>query len=149
MPENICINTILEIRKLSRFLDKYSKYLDNHYNVTLPQMLCLYEINMRGTMNLTELTKLINLNNSAITGIVDRLEAKGYVIRVKKPGDRRTVYLEITPNGKEYTAALVNAMDRENVFHTKTSPSSLNVLDMIKQITSSLDPEIKNIELPA
>ncbi len=66
------------------FLDKYSKYLDHNYNITLPQMLCLYEISENEQMNLSQLTKCMNLNNSAVTGIIDRLEVKGFVKRIKK-----------------------------------------------------------------
>lgn len=148
MLENVCIKTILEIRKLSRFLDKYSRYLNNNHNVTLPQMLCLYELASRESMNLTELTKLINLNNSAITGIVDRLEAKNLVKRVKKGTDRRTIHLEITEAGKQYTAKLINVMDRECFFDTEKISNSAEILKSLVKITSAFDPEIKKIDLP-
>ncbi|ADD67951.1 transcriptional regulator, MarR family [Denitrovibrio acetiphilus DSM 12809] len=149
MSSNICIQTILEIRKLSRFLDKYSKYLNNNYNVTLPQMLSLYEISQHDSMNLTELTRSVNLNNSAITGIVDRLEAKGFVNRVKKAGDRRTIYLEITPAGKEYTALLTKILEDDCFFdEKKLGKENVNdIFQSLAKITNALDPEIKKIEI--
>jgi len=149
MSNNTCIQTILEIRKLSRFLDKYSKYLNNNYNVTLPQMLCLYEIASRDTINLTELTKSINLNNSAITGIVDRLESKGFVNRVKKGTDRRTIYLEITPPGREYTSLLTKILEDDCFFDADKlgAENTKDMLDSLTKITNALDPEIKKIDL--
>jgi len=149
MSTTNCIKTILEIRKLSRFLDKYSKYLNNNYNVTLPQMLSLYELSRHDSMNLTELTRSINLNNSAITGIVDRLEAKGFVTRVKKEGDRRTIYLEITPAGKEYTVLLTKILEDECFFDEKKlgKENADDMLDALQKITNALDPEIKKIEI--
>lgn len=149
MSTNICIKTILEIRKLSRFLDKYSKYLNNNYNITLPQMLSLYEISRHDSMNLTELTRSINLNNSAITGIVDRLEAKGFVDRVKKEGDRRTIYLEITPAGKEYTELLTKILEDDCFIDEKKlgTENSVDILDALQKITNALDPEIKKIDI--
>lgn len=149
MSPNICIQTILEIRKLSRFLDKYSKYLNNNYNVTLPQMLCLYEISSRDSINLTELTRSINLNNSAVTGIVDRLEAKGFVQRVKKGKDRRTIYLEITPAGKEYTALLTKILEDDCFFDKEKlgDTAAEETLAILMQITNAFDPEIKKIEI--
>jgi DNA-binding MarR family transcriptional regulator len=149
MSTNICIKTILEIRKLSRFLDKYSKYLNNNYNITLPQMLSLYEISRHESMNLTELTRSINLNNSAITGIVDRLEVKGFVNRVKKDGDRRTIYLEITPAGKEYTALLTKILEDDCFIDEKKlgKENTEDILKALEKITNALDPEIKKIDI--
>jgi len=149
MADNICIKTILEIRKLSRFLDKYSKYLNNNYNITLPQMLCMYEISCRDSINLTELTKSVNLNNSAITGIVDRLEAKGFVQRIKKEGDRRTIYLEITPAGKEYTTLLTKILEDDCFFDDKKlgQTGSDDMLASLQKITNAFDPEIKKIDV--
>jgi DNA-binding MarR family transcriptional regulator len=149
MSANTCILTILEIRKLSRFLDKYSKYLNNNHNVTLPQMLCLYELSKAESMNLTELTRLINLNNSAITGIVDRLEAKNFVRRIKKEGDRRTIHLEITEKGREFTQSLMEIMDNECFLDEKklNNISSEDMLRSLVTITNALDPNIKKIEI--
>jgi len=149
MTTNICVQTILEIRKLSRFLDKYSKYLDNKYKITLPQMLCLYEIARRDSINLTELTKSVNLNNSAITGIVDRLEVKGFVNRTKKQGDRRTIYLEITPAGKEYTNKLSQILDDDCFIDEKKlgQENTADILQALIKISNALDPEIKQIDL--
>lgn len=149
MRSNICIKTILEIRKLSRFLDKYSKYLNNNYSVTLPQMLCLYEISSNESINLTTLTKSINLNNSAVTGIVDRLEAKKFVNRVRKGTDRRTVYLEITPEGKKYAEHLTKLLEDDCLFDTNKigAEAFADMLKSLENITNVLDPEIKKIEI--
>ncbi|MGE4317874.1 MAG: MarR family winged helix-turn-helix transcriptional regulator [Deferribacterales bacterium] len=149
MNKNTCMQTIVQIRKLSRFLDKYSKHLDKQYNVTLPQMLCLHEITNRKSLNLTELTKSVNLNNSALTGIVDRLEAKGLVKRTKTETDRRTIYLEATEEGISYTAQLTKKMDNDCFFDkNKLTPEDLkSILETLDKIINSLDPDIKKIEL--
>jgi len=147
--KNICVNTILQIRQLSRFLDKYSKYLDNHYNITLPQLLCLHEISENEEINLSKLTKQLNLNNSAVTGIIDRLESKGFVKRIKKGTDRRTIYIELTEAGQEYVLLLFKILEGDCFFD-----SDKLTISQIKDINSSLDkiiksfvPEVKDIEL--
>lgn len=149
MNTNTCMQTIVQIRKLSRFLDKYSKHLDKQYHVTLPQMLCLHEITSRNTLNLTELTKSVNLNNSALTGIVDRLESKGLVKRTKKDADRRTIYLEATEEGISYTSQLTKDMENDCFFDKKKlTPDDLkDILATLDKIINSLDPDIKKIEL--
>lgn len=99
--------------------------------------------------NLTELTKSVNLNNSALTGIVDRLESKGLVKRTKKDADRRTIYLEATEEGISYTAQLSKKMEDDCFFDKKklTLEDPKEILATLDKIINSLDPDIKKIEL--
>jgi len=149
MENNFCLQMIINIRKLSRFLDKYSKYLSNEYQVTLPQLLCLYEISKEDGINLTELTKRVNMNNSAVTGIVDRLELKCYVRRVKKAGDRRTIQIETTDAGSEFTRNIIEILGQDCFIDiSKLSEANLEELsESIQKLISSFDPEIKKIDL--
>ena len=41
------------------------------------------------------------LHPSAVTGVVDRLEVKGYVARNRDPENRRVVKVHLTADGKE------------------------------------------------
>lgn len=146
---SICIKTIIGIRKMSRFLDKYSKYLDTKYHVTLPQLLCLSEVYAGGSITLTELTRRLNMNNSAMTGIIDRLESKGLLYRIRKGKDRRTVCIECTETGREYTDQLQRVLETECFFDaSRISERQLfDICESLERITLSLDPEVKKINL--
>lgn len=50
-------------------------------------------------MTMTELSKELQIDNSAITGLVDRLEKSDFVRRELHPNDRRTFNISITPKG--------------------------------------------------
>ena len=147
--KNACVKTILQIRQLSRFLDKYSKYLNNNYNITLPQLLCLYEMSENNELNLSQLTKQVNLNNSAVTGIIDRLESKGFVKRIKKGNDRRTIYLDLTEAGQEYVLLLFKILENDCFFdNTKLNVGQIKEInDSLDKIIKSFVPEVKEIEL--
>ena len=144
------IQIIVKIRKLSRSLDKYSKYLDNKYHVTLPQLLCLNEMHAHGSTTLTDLTRKLNMNNSAMTGIVDRLEAKGLLQRIRKARDRRTVYIEFTDTGRDYAGHLLQVLETDSFFDASkiTTDKLAEIVTSLEQIINSLDPEVKKIELP-
>jgi DNA-binding MarR family transcriptional regulator len=45
-----------------------------------------------------------------MTRLIDRLESKGIVRRVRSPGDRRTIQLELTPSGKALHPKIIAAM---------------------------------------
>src|SRR5271157_3485951 len=47
----------------------------------------------------TEFAKALDLGKVALGGLLDRLEAHGYIVRRPAPGDRRAKLVEITPAG--------------------------------------------------
>src|SRR5580693_8395450 len=50
------------------------------------------------TMN--ELARLLDLDKSSVTGLVDRAERRGLVIRVPSTTDRRAVLVSLTDDGR-------------------------------------------------
>lgn len=89
------------LRRITRAIDIYSRKLNLLYGLTTPQLLCLDVLVKDGSMILKDLAKKINLGESTVNGIIDRLEAKHYVIRRRSSNDRRKVFLEVTPAGRD------------------------------------------------
>ncbi len=56
---------------------------------------------LEGHKSMNNLSKLLNIRNSTVTGLIDRLEAKNFVERVSDLGDRRRWNIRITDMGKE------------------------------------------------
>jgi DNA-binding MarR family transcriptional regulator len=149
MNTEITVDIVNEIRKLSRYLDKYSKYLNDKYNITLPQLLCLHELNKEDQINLTNLTKRLNLNNSAITGIIDRLEIKNYVQRTKVGTDRRAIHLRLTDEGRVFAEKTLQIFEDDCFFDKSkiTRADGTNLIDSLRKIIGLLEPEVTKIEL--
>lgn len=55
------------------------------------------------TMN--ELARLLQLDKSSVTGLVDRAERRGLVARVPSPDDRRSVLVRLTDEGQSLVSA--------------------------------------------
>jgi DNA-binding MarR family transcriptional regulator len=49
---------------------------------------------------MTKLSQILSIDNSAITGLVDRLEKSGLAQRTNNPKDRRTYLIRISEKGK-------------------------------------------------
>src|SRR5271163_4530766 len=43
---------------------------------------------------------------TTLTGVLDRLEQRGLIIRGARPGDRRAVLIELTPDGEQAAARI-------------------------------------------
>lgn len=92
---------IIDIRKIVRSINLESKRILKEFGISIPQLLCLGYLRTKQNYMSThkELTEYLSLNSSTVTGIINRLEKKGYIARLPKQGDRRVTYLALTSNG--------------------------------------------------
>lgn len=61
------------------------------------QLLCVIKDQPRG---MTELTRVLRLERPGLSGLVNRVQRRGLVLRQGVPQDRRAVMLTPTPDGK-------------------------------------------------
>ena len=69
--------------------------------ITPPQATLLFVLQERDGRIMSELGQIIGVDNSAITGLVDRLEKAELVKRKLNPEDRRSLLIYITPGGRK------------------------------------------------
>lgn len=58
----------------------------------------------------TELAELCGISRATVTGVVDTLEQQGLVERAANDGDRRTVHVRLTPEGRQRIDAIFPEM---------------------------------------
>jgi len=106
---------LTELRKIIRALNLESKRIQKKFGISIPQLLCLIYLSKRENHQATtkSLSEALNLNPSTISGIVSRLEKKGYVARLPKRDDKRMTYITLTAVG----AKLIEASPM--LFHEK------------------------------
>jgi MarR family transcriptional regulator, multiple antibiotic resistance protein MarR len=63
-----------------------------------------------GAATAAELCKILVYDPGAMTRLLDRLEKKGVLRRVRAKGDRRTVRLELTAEGKRLYPRILEAL---------------------------------------
>ena len=91
---------IYSIRRLMQAGELYTKELNKIYNVSSAQLNCLLALYESGPLSPSQIAKQILVNSSTVTGIIDRLEQKGLVRRLRISQDRRVITIELTKNGK-------------------------------------------------
>ncbi|MDY6836735.1 MAG: MarR family transcriptional regulator [Thermodesulfobacteriota bacterium] len=90
---------IYQIRRLIQARELYTKELNKKYSVTAAQLNCLLALHESGPLPLSHIAKLIMVKSSTVTGIIDRLEQKGLVERVRTSRDRRVITIQLTEAG--------------------------------------------------
>lgn len=73
---------------------------ENGLEVTPAQALILFFLLKNEGSSLTDIGHGLMLENPTVTGLIDRLEKLGYVIRSDHPKDRRVYLIHITEKGK-------------------------------------------------
>jgi DNA-binding MarR family transcriptional regulator len=74
--------------------------------LSFPQLTLLHKLQMVDSLPITRWAEMIGCSPSAITGLIDGLEAEGYLRREHGEADRRQVLISLTPKGREVSERL-------------------------------------------
>lgn len=103
------VETILFLYAESR---RVTKTQAREHGLTGPQISVLKILEAMGDLSLTELSEKMSARNSTITGIVDRMERDGLVVRERSQSDRRVVLIRATEKGMSLASSVpVSAME--------------------------------------
>ena len=91
---------LVSIRKVIRAIDLHSKQLNKSSGLTGPQLLIMQEIARVKGITASAVAKEINLSAATVTNILDRLESRDLIERVRSNEDKRRVSLFLTNKGK-------------------------------------------------
>jgi MarR family transcriptional regulator, organic hydroperoxide resistance regulator len=85
-------------------LQSTSKRMESTLGVTGPQRFVVRLIGRNPAISAGKLAEELHLHPSTLTGILQRLEARGAITRTPDPEDGRRVLLSLTPQGRELDA---------------------------------------------
>ena len=114
---DIAISEIMQsLRRIFKAIHNYSSEVSDKFGITGPQLWALNTISKNEGLPLGELSKKMYLRPSTITGLVDRLEKKGYVARDRDQKDRRVVKIQLTPKGKALVKRSPNPIQGKMIY---------------------------------
>ena len=95
------LEIIVSIRKIVRSLNLESKAIQKDFGLSITQLLCLghlqNSLDYRSTHK--DLMELLSLNSSTVSGILNRLEKRGYIARLSNEFDKRSKLILLTASG--------------------------------------------------
>ncbi|MEX2369778.1 MAG: MarR family transcriptional regulator [Bacteroidales bacterium] len=106
---------LIKVRKIVRSINLESKKIQKEYGVSIPQVLCLHFLHNSPNFQATQgdIRKFLNLNSSTASGIIQRLEKKGFVARLPKSGDKRVVNITLTSDGEEHLSKIPSLLHEQ------------------------------------
>lgn len=142
IPEGSYELRILQsLRRIIRAIEIHSQRLSHDHQITGPQLGCLLAIKQEGALTTTCLARTVFLSPSTVVGIVDRLEEKGLLSRMRGTEDRRQVRLHLTEAGKRLADCAPSPLQ-------ETLSRNLNTLPALElvSITLALDKLVSLME---
>ena len=139
--ESIIKDIVESIRRLVRaeYLD--SKKMSKQFGLTGPQSQVLRLLIKNGSLSSADLSRKMYVTPSNVTGIIDRLEKKGLVERIRKQGDRRVANITLTNSGLELGKTIPDPIEKKFVNQmADMDPEHLQILAMaMNQIINLVD----------
>jgi DNA-binding MarR family transcriptional regulator len=77
------------------------------------EVLRLLSFTQSGSMPMTRLGSLLQVHPTSVTSAVDRLQAQGYVERLRRERDRRMILAAITPEGRQVVERATEGLNRD------------------------------------
>jgi DNA-binding MarR family transcriptional regulator len=66
----------------------------------MAQLHIMFTLQRSGEMTMSRLADVLNVSDSNATGLIDRLEERGFIERQRVPTDRRVVLVRVTADGE-------------------------------------------------
>ena len=134
------------LRRIFKAIQDYSQDVSNSFGITGPQLWALKIVSRHAGLALGDLSRKMYLHPSTVTGVIDRLESKGYVVRDRDSADRRVVKVKLTPAGQDLAAKAPNPIQGKMIYGlTKLSEDELNTIyESVKRLVELA--EAKNVK---
>jgi DNA-binding MarR family transcriptional regulator len=69
--------------------------------ISMTQLHVMNMLERHGEMAMSRLAEMLDVSDSNATGLIDRIEERGFVERIRVPSDRRVVLVRLTDRGRE------------------------------------------------
>jgi DNA-binding MarR family transcriptional regulator len=106
---------LVALRQIIRSIDLYSKKIKREYGLTGPQLLLLRAIQHSNDMTIRQLSDVSNMSPATATSILDRLELRGFIERVRDKHDKRKVHAQLTQDGQTILEAAPQMMQQDAI----------------------------------
>jgi DNA-binding MarR family transcriptional regulator len=116
-------------------------------NLTVPRSHLLWELHRLGPSTQRTLATTLKVSPRNVTGLVDALEASGYVARTPHPKDRRAILLTLTDQGSQTMAQM--EQERNHIAAVLVADLDTEQQDRLRQGLDSIVARLQGLMVTA
>jgi len=144
------------LRRIIHATDLQSKRVAKVCGLTIPQVMVLNSIDQLGDVTVKRISDEVSLSQATVTTILNRLEDRGLLERVRNPDDKRIVNARLTPVGNAALKASPPLLHESFIerFERLSKREKAEILSSLQTVAGMMDAEdidaapILHIELP-
>lgn len=134
---------LVTLRRIIRATDLQSKRMVKASGLTIPQVMVLRAIADLGDVTVRRVSDEVSLSQATVTTILNRLEARGLVTRVRSETDKRVVNARLTPDGRSVLESAPTLLHEKFIarFEGLNSREQREILVALQRVAEMMDAE--------
>jgi len=117
------------LKEVSIKIREALKYRGDDVEIPASHWMVMSILDKNGKMKVGDLSSILGLSNSTVSGILDRLEKQGFVERERSTEDRRVVWVQTTQKFKE--CLYMHFKEAEKQFENLLSKATEDEIDKV------------------
>ncbi len=134
---------LVALRRVIRATDLHSKRLSKTAGLTAPQLLIMQTIRDLGEVTIGTIADKVSLSQATVTTILDRLEHRKLVYRVRSQSDKRKVHAHLTDEGRQLLIGAPQPLQEEFIrkFQNLHEWEQTMIISSLQRIAQMMDAE--------
>ncbi|WP_081943547.1 MarR family winged helix-turn-helix transcriptional regulator [Caloranaerobacter azorensis] len=131
----------LLIREINSKINSNLRHEFENTGLTVPQIMLIRILVKNKRLKVSEISKKMNLANSTVSGIIDRLEKQKILKKTRSSEDKRITYIELADKGREigeYFHKTINSYFQK-VFEKVSEEDMKVIFDGLQTLKKVLD----------
>ncbi|WP_263079133.1 MarR family winged helix-turn-helix transcriptional regulator [Endozoicomonas sp. Mp262] len=136
-------DVLVSLRRIIRATDLQSKRMIKVCGLTIPQIIVLRVIDTLGDVTVRKISQDVSLSQATVTTILNRLEERKYVERVRSSLDKRIVYARLTETGHSVLATAPTLLHEKFIerFEALDEWEKTQLLSSLQRVAAMMDAE--------
>lgn len=141
--ENYWREVLVYLRRIIHATDLQSRRVAKECGLTIPQVMVLNSIDLLGDVTVKRISDEVSLSQATVTTILNRLEDRGLLERVRNAEDKRIVNARLTPAGKTALAASPPLLHEHFIerFEQLSKQEKARILASLQSVAGMMDAE--------
>lgn len=134
-------DVLVALQALSQGLDHYRRATGARLHLGMPDIVTLAQLLYDEPMRAAEVGSRTGLSPGSVTALLDRLEVRGYITRVRPAENKRTVAIALTAEGRELVQGIFRPLE-PLLLRATTEPGGLDPAGLARflgRIAGALD----------
>ncbi len=136
-------DVLISLRQISRATSLHSRRLAKDTGLTTPQLLVLKDVQQNDGTGVSDIARRISLSQATVTSLVNKLEGKGLIQRIKSTADKRRTDITLSATGQDLIDAAPPPLQENFVerFGKLEKWEQLTIVAALERLATMMDAE--------